>query len=337
MKHLLCSVLVGSILVVTGCKSKHNPSVTVLPTAQVSVQKIGFQEYPIHEELLGTLRSGLRAAIEAKITGRVENIFVAPGQLIGAGQTIAELDIKEIQAKLDQALALREQSEKEERRYAALLAQKAAPQQEYDAIETRYRVAKAAVTEAEAMKAYGQIVAPFSGLVTKKNIDVGDLASPGRPIIEMEDPSALQVETNIPEDLIKSISLGQSIEILTSRGQQLATVIEISPRADPNSRTFAAKLQIKHELDLRSGQLVRVLLPLGQKKSLFAPIGAIIKRGQMELAYIAQDNKAILRIVKTGQRRGNLVEILSGLDAEEELIVKGMENLVSGQSVIYQP
>ncbi|MCC6931850.1 MAG: efflux RND transporter periplasmic adaptor subunit [Deltaproteobacteria bacterium] len=336
-RRFLLRVLFAITLFVifTGCDSPITPTSALRPPIDVTVQKVTKDNYQAFENLVGTLRSGVRASIEPKIAGRISGIFIAPGQLIGQGQVIAELDLREIKAKLDQAVAIREQAEKELRRYTLLLEQKAASQQEYDTAEGRYRVAKAAANEAEAMLAYTNIVAPFNGIVTRKFLDIGDQALPGKSIIEMEDPSAMQVETSIPEDIINNVTVGQLIEVTFANSKLPSTMIELSPSADPNSRTFPAKLQLKNETSLKSGQLVTVKIPLKRRLSIFAPLSSIIKRGQLEFAYIAKGDTASMRIVRTGRVVDSQIEILSGLDADELVIVKGHENIISGQNIKY--
>jgi RND family efflux transporter MFP subunit len=123
------------------------------------------------------VRAKLHAAIEAKVSGRIEKMLVAPGQAVKAGDLLAQLDAREIQARLDQALTLREQSSRDTERLRSLLASSAISRQEFETTESRSRVAVASVTEGETMLAYTTIVAPFDGVITRKLADVGDLAA----------------------------------------------------------------------------------------------------------------------------------------------------------------
>src|SRR6188508_572413 len=104
-------VLAQAALWQTGCQKKgESPSREVLPTAQVRLQTIEATPHAATEEVVGTVRARLHAALEAKVSGRVESMLVAPGQTVEAGELLAQLDAREIQARLDQALALREQA-----------------------------------------------------------------------------------------------------------------------------------------------------------------------------------------------------------------------------------
>lgn len=143
------------------------------------------------EEVVGTVRPKLRSDIEAKVSGRIEQMRAVPGQLVKRGELLVQLDAREIQAKLDQATASRDQAESDLVRYTKLIAQHAITQQEFEASQSRARIARASVTEAETMLGYTKITAPFNGVITSKLSDVGDLAAPGRPLLKMEDPHQL--------------------------------------------------------------------------------------------------------------------------------------------------
>ncbi|MFM8469988.1 MAG: efflux RND transporter permease subunit, partial [Limisphaerales bacterium] len=173
---LLLPLLIVTLL--TACK-KHetptSPSAPPLPTATVRVLKVESQRRLAVEEIVGTVRPKLAAAVSAKVSGGIERMLVAPGQAVKAGELLVQLEAREIQARLDQATALREQTAKDLQRFQKLIADKAVTQQEFDAVQARQRVAAAAVTEAETQLGYTKILAPF-GVITHKRADVGDLA-----------------------------------------------------------------------------------------------------------------------------------------------------------------
>ncbi len=222
---------------------------------------------------MGTVRAKLHAVIEAKVSGRIEALLVAPGQTVKAGDLIAQLDAREIQAKLDQALALREQATRDLARGRELLDKKITTQAEFDAVQARARVAEGAAREMETMLGYTKVVAPFDGIVTRKLADVGDLAAPGKAIIEMEDPSALRFEADVPEALIGNIKLGANLPVRVSEGAAPieGTVVEVAPVADAASRTFLVKLDLPATEGTRSGQFGRVLVATGESKSIRVP------------------------------------------------------------------
>jgi RND family efflux transporter MFP subunit len=114
-------------------------------------------------------------------------------------------------------------------------------------------------------------------------------------------------------------------------GELTGVVSEIAPNADPGSRTFRVKLELPPTPGLRPGQFVRLQLPVGESRSLRVPAAAVVQRGQLEIVFVVANQNAQLRLAKTGRRFGNTVEILSGLDADDSVVVDGADRLSDGQ------
>ncbi len=309
-----------------------------LPPATVKVLKVESRRVPSTEEVVGTVRAKLRASLEAKVAGRIDQMAVVAGQLVKKGDLIARLEVQEIQAKLDQAKAAAEQADRDLQRFAALLKQKAVTQAEYDGMEARQRIAKAGVSEATTMLDYASVTAPFDGVVARKFADVGDLASPGRPLIELEDPSALRLEADVSEALISRIQTGAKMTVrVASLDTPLEGVVsEIAPAADPNSRTFRVKFDLPPTPGLRLGQFARVIVPVGEMPTICVPVAAVVTRGQMQMVFAVDGQQARMRLVKVGKTLGPDVELLSGVEAGDQVVVDGGANLLDGQPLQIQ-
>jgi RND family efflux transporter MFP subunit len=329
-------VLLALALALGGCKKEPRAdALPDLPAVPVRAQKVEAKPRTATEEIVGTVRAKLRAVVESKVSGRIEKMLVAPGQAVKAGDLLVQLDVREIQARLDQANALREQAERDLKRSSGLFQQGALAQAEYDSALARQRVAQASVSEAETMLGYAKITAPFDGVITRKLADVGDLANPGRPLLEIEDPRALRLEADVPEVLIGKLELGAKLRVRVAALERdlEGTVAEIAPAADPVSRTFSAKVDLPAGPGLRAGQFGRVSIPVGESAALRAPASALVQRGQMELVFVVSDHRAWLRLVKTGKRIGDEVELISGVEAGEQVVVEGAAGLMDGQPV----
>jgi RND family efflux transporter MFP subunit len=335
MKFQRSLLTVVSALALVACHSKKKNAPESLPPVAIHTVVVENKARPSSEEVVGTVRAKLRAAIEAKISARIEALLVAPGQLLKAGELIAQLDPREIQARLDQTLALREQATRDLARGRELLDKKITTQADFDAVQARARVAEGAAREMETMLGYTKVVAPFDGIVTRKLADVGDLAAPGKPIIEMEDPRALRFEADVPESLVGNVKLGAKFPVQVAEGAARieGTVVEVAPVADAASRTFLVKLDLPTVEGARSGQFGRVWVPTGESKSIRVPTSAVVVRGQMECVFVVTDEHAQLRIVRTGKRTDGEVEILSGVNSGERVISEGAEPLRDGQPV----
>ena len=340
MRHLLLPLIGSGALSLTvllsGChRQPENTAPETLPAATVRVAAVENKKYLATEEVIGTVRAKLRATIEAKLSGRIERLPVTVGQRVQQGDLLVLLDQREIQARLEQTRAVREQTQQDRKRFETLLQQNAVSRQEFEAVQARARIAEAAVTETEALLGYAKVTAPFDGVVSRKLAEVGDLASPGRPLLELEDPNALRLESDIPEALIDRLRLSEkmAVRVAALTNEIPATVSEIAPAADPNSRTFRVKLDLPPTPGLRLGQFGRVTVPLNEVASVRIPATAVVVRGQMEIVFVVESQKAQLRLVKTGKRLGDEWEVVSGLNAGESIVVDGAASLSDGQPV----
>ena len=241
LTHSLLTLVAALALV--ACHSKKGGASESLPSVAVPSVVVENKERSSSEEVVGTVRAKLRAAIEGKVSARIESLLVAPGQMVKAGELIAQLDPREIQARLDQALALREQATRDLARGRELIDKKITTQSDFDAVQARARVAEGAAREMETMLGYTKVVAPFDGIVTRKLADVGDLAAPGKPIIEMEDPRALRFEADVPEALIGHVKIGAKLPVQVSAGAARieGTVVEVAPVADAVEPHFSGE------------------------------------------------------------------------------------------------
>jgi len=333
-------VFLGTALAFSGCGHKaESGTAPSLPTASVRVQTVESKKRVATEEVVGTVRAKLRSVVEGKVSGKLEQMIVVPGQQVKAGEVLAVIDAREVQARLDQALAVRQQAESDLKRFTLLLEQKILSQSEYDGAQSKFRVADASVKEAETMLGYTKVTAPFAGVITRKHADVGDLAVPGKPLLEMEDSRALRLEADVPEAVVGRLTLGDKLPVrIAALETELEGVIsEIAPAADPGSRTFLVKLDLPAQPGLRAGQFGRVAMPVGETAALRVPVSAVVQRGQMEIVFVVSDNKAQLRLVKTGKRIGSEVELVSGIEAGEKIVVEDVAALSDGQPLTIKP
>lgn len=328
--------LIACALALTAC-GKHEPaagSPLTLPAASVKTAPAAKRTVPLHEEITGTVRAKTRAVIEAKISGRVLAMNATLGQTVKAGDVLATLDAQEMQARVESAKAMLEQTTRDEQRLASLVQTNAVSKSDYDAAKARLEVAKASVSEAQTMLGYAKITAPFDGVITRKLADQGDLAAPGKPLLDLENPAQLRIEADIPEALIANLKVGASLNV---NAKTKANVAEISPTGDPNSRTFPVKLDLPAGIDMRPGQFVRIAVPVRDYEALIIPSAALVTRGQLQMVFVNEKNIAKLRLVRTGREHADGIEILAGLDGTETLVVEGADKLMDGQPLTVTP
>jgi RND family efflux transporter MFP subunit len=316
MKRLLLTVLVAFA---TACGHKHERPADQLPAAKVEAIEVQLQRTPDISEVVGTVRAKLTATVSAKVTATIQQIPVRAGDFVGTGQELAKLDDRDLRAEFERRKA-------DYDRYKTLLEKQAVTPAEFDAVQSRYRVA-------EANLSYASIVAPFDGVVGRKLCDVGDLASPGKPLFVVEQPTDFRLEAQVPERFANAIGVGKSVYVVIDATQERCngTIREIDPVGDSTSRSFLVKIDLQCKQPLKSGMFGRAELIIGERFGMFVPKSAVHERGQLTYVFAIQDGRAQMRLVKTGKSYLDALEILSGLQQGERVIVAG--EVADGQPV----
>jgi multidrug efflux system membrane fusion protein len=195
--------------------------------------------------------------------------------------------------------------------------------------------ADAAVASARVALSYARVVAPADGVVVARTVEPGSVAVPGRPLLTIDEPR-YRLELAVPETQAGALRIGQrgTVTIDALRHPIDAAISEILPAADPRTRTVTVKLDLPATSDLRSGLYGTARFGVGQHTALLLPRAAVDRRGQLERVFVVDpDNVARMRLVTTGKTYGDRVEILSGLDPGERVVVEGAERVSDGGRV----
>jgi multidrug efflux pump subunit AcrA (membrane-fusion protein) len=204
------------------------------------------------------------------------------------------------------------------------------------ALRARQKQAEAKVSYAQTLLAYTRITSPFDGVVTAKTAEIGMLAAPGSPLMTLEQIHGYRLEVQVGESWLEYARIGKPVEVRIDalKAGVAGKVVELTPSADPQSRTFTVKIELPSHPALHSGLYGKARFSLGKKEILLAPSEAIVEKGQLlGLFVVDQEGTARLRLVKTGKRYDRRVEILSGLEAGERIAVRGVEKLADGSRV----
>jgi RND family efflux transporter MFP subunit len=337
---LLLATIIAIGVVLGGCQSEQKNSLetTQLPTQQVVTAEAQLQSVSNQIELLGTVESVYRAEIAARVSGTITTLPVVLGSEVHKDDLLVEISAGEIDAKLQQSRAQMEQARRNLEREKKLLRKNAATPETVKSLEEYLSIAEAAYQEARTIQSYTRVLSPFSGKVTSKQANVGDLATPGKPLLNIEDENHLQILTDIPEAMILQVKQGDvfSIHIPSANLTISGTVAEVAPTANPTTRSGQVKLNIDAHPNLRPGQFARVALDLQEARTLVVPAEAIIPLGQMDRIYVVENDHARLRLVRSGASYGDNIEILSGIQPGDIVIIQGQQTLHDGQPVLIQ-
>ena len=241
-------------------------------------------------------------------------------------------------------------------RMQELASRKSISSQEFDEASARLKSAQAAYEMARAkrgqldskrasvqqeirgasiMRDYTRISAPFSGVVTAKSVEPGNLAAPGAPLLTVEREGAYRLEASVDESRLPFVKAGQAVDVaLESLDRRFtAHVSEIVPSVDAASRTYIVKIDLPAMPNLRSGMFGRAMFPLGTRKVATIPPPAMVEHGQLQSVFVIEDGCARTRLITTGERRQGAVEVLSGLSEGEKLVSPVPAGLSDGARV----
>jgi multidrug efflux pump subunit AcrA (membrane-fusion protein) len=183
---------------------------------------------------------------------------------------------------------------------------------------------EAVVREARAMLDHTVIRAPFSGRILRKMVDVGDMAIPGSALFLMDSPSNPELHIHLSESVLSRLLVGQELEVrIDALGRTLTGRLrEIPPKADPRTRTVLAKVSLPADPELVNGMYGKVQIPQGEYQGIVIPRGAVQEVGQLPLVVVVDPERGSeRRFVTLGTVHGNMVEVLSGLEENEEVVI----------------
>lgn len=330
-------------VVLAGCARHEGPTpAPALPAAVVSVSSVRGADLPRVIDVTGTVRPVRRAVIAARVIGPITELTVTLGSRVRAGDLLLRLASDEARARLAQATIQLTMARRDLERERDLQAKGASTVETVRALQDRLAGAEALVREAEVQLAYTELRAPFDGIVSRRLINAGDLASPGQPLLEIGETEAFEVEASIPDSLSTALVAGAAFACETGGTSFAATVREISSAADPVTHAIGVTLNIPAGAPVRSGQFVRILVPGPASRTILVPAAAVSVNGQMERVFVVGDGAlARLRLVKTGGRRldgsAPMVEILSGLEPDERVVIDPPAGLRDGQPLEVRP
>jgi len=292
----------------------------------------------------GTFYPWQEAKIESKVAGKIEKFLVKEGDEVEKGKPLVQLEKKERLIALAQAEASFENAEGDWKRMKELYAKRAISQQQYDKVRSGYKMAKANLDMAQAQLDNCDIRAPFSGVIVQKFRNEGEMVAQPMgmpstpPLVVLMDISRVKVEVDIPEKRIGEVKVGQSAYVTVDGYPDKifeGRVINVVPFVDPVSRTFKVKIEVPNEGKLlKSGMFARVKMVTKKHQNvLVVPLKAILKRGQEEVVFVVEDSLAHLRRVKTGLSDEGKIEILSGINEGDRVIIEGNYGLTEDTKV----
>lgn len=324
MRIRYLTIMTAALALAGGCGHKQPERRPEGPAVRVQTMEIQLQKTPEVQEVVGTVRPKLSAAVSPKVMAVIREITVKLGDAVTAGQVLARLDDREMQATFERAKADYE-------RFKTLLEKQAVTRAEFDTAQAQFRIAEAALS-------YAVITAPFDGFIAQKPCEIGDLAAPGKPLFVIEKPGEFRLEASVPERFAGMLAVGKGMEVFLEATDETCAgqIGEIVPTADVASRSILVKIDLPCTKPLKSGMFGRARLQTGERTGLMVPKPVVHERGQLTYVFVAADHHAQMRLVKLGKEYPQAFEIVAGLQPGERVITSAAADLTDGQPVELQ-
>ena len=334
IKTLSLTLLSAGLL--ASCSSSSSSKATEEQSADtvrlVEVAPAEMRALNLSEEFTAQLEAKVVNNIAAQAGGRLKQLLVKVGDRVGAGQAVARMEATQAaQAQIQLADAKTNFARMDELYKVGGVS------------KAQWEQAKSAVDQAKL--AYGNAAentvlrSPISGFVTAKNYDNGDMTSPQLPVVVIQQIAPVKAVIGVSEQYYSLLKKGAAATLsVDALGEETfsGVVTNIFPTLDPVTHTVSTEIEVANkDLKLRPGMYARVHLDFGTKEALTVPDKAIVRQAGSgaRYVYVFSGGKAVYRAVELGQQQGDLYEVISGLNAGDQVIISAPSNLKNGLSV----
>jgi len=348
---LLVSVLmVLSVFSLTACQKEKKVEPERLVNVRVWPAEI--KKVQPYLETTGTLKADEEVMVSSEVDGLIKKIHVEEGMPVSArtllveiNETDYQLDWKRSEAAFKQSQASLTNAQAEYKRKNALYQEELITKQQFDDISTRVTLAEAELERAKATLSISRekhvrtkIYSPLIGAVKEKKVSVGDYVRNGTPLLQLIKIDPLKLSFTISEKDVAGLKIGQEVTFTVDAfpGKQFKGKVNLLyPNVEERTRTLQAEAMVPNGNHvLKPGYFARIqIFTQAARESVVVPITALLYDGPTIRVFVVGGNKAQERIIKTGNKYGEYVEILEGLKEKEQVVVVGQNNLSEGVKV----
>ena len=343
-------LMVLSVFSLTACQKEKKAEAERL--VNVSVWSAEIKKVQPYLETTGTLKADEEVIVSSEVDGIIKKILVEQGTLVSVGTLLAEinetdykLDWQRSDAALKQAQASLVNAKAEFKRKEALYQEELITKQQFDDISTRVTLAEAELERAKATLAIAKerlvrtkIYSALIGAVKEKRVSVGDYVRNGTPLFQLIKIKPLKLSFTVSEKEVAGLKMGQEVVFSVDAfpGKQFQGKVSLlSPNVEERTRTLQAEAIVPNaDYMLKPGYFARVqIFTQASRDVVVAPITALLYDGPTIRIFVVNGKKAQGRIIKTGNKYGEYVEVVDGLKEKEQVVVVGQNNLSEGVNV----
>lgn len=320
-----------------------------LVSAQIDSEPVRRKILQETVNLDGVIEAVQQSTVSAQTSGTVQRLPFDVDDSVAAGELIVKLEDSEQRARLNQAEANLEEASanftnarQQFLRVEEVHEQGFVSQQDFDqarnnlsTARARLEQARAAVEEAEKQLGYTRVVAPYSGILTERHVEVGESVRPGQPLLSGLSLEQLRVVVELPQKYAGAVRAERRARVTLDDGRVLETgEMTFYPYADPETHTFRLRLALDEpESELFPGMLVKVGVPASEREALWIPAGSLIHRSELRAVFVLDEQgRPRLRQIRTGVHDNGRIEVLAGL-SEGENVVSNPAELVGTEGL----
>ncbi len=346
---ILCSALlaIGGAALLPGCEGEIAPPPPVRPVLFAVAER----QPRVNSAFAGSIQPRYSSTLAFRAGGRVTARDVNDGDSVKQGQRLAALDplvfdlaVKDAQAVLANATAVLDNAMATEKRHKILFAKNHTPSQQLEAAQEALEEAEAAVMRARSMldkalelRGYAELTAEYDGVVTAVDVEVGQVVSPGQPVITIAQPDAREAVIDVPEDVNVQTGSPFEVELQIAPSQSVSgKVYEVAPRVDPLTRSRRVKIALENPpADFRLGATVTAYSLARKADHITIPSAAVFEReGKRQVWIVDPASRTVaLREVSVSSRDGGTAAVIAGLEPGDRVVTAGVHSLDPGQSV----
>jgi RND family efflux transporter MFP subunit len=303
------------------CRAETQIKPPVLPTVRVSVDAGSSSSGALR--IAASVQSTQRAEIASRLSASVRSVVVHEGQRVRRGALLLTLGADDLQQRIAAARVALETAQAQQRRMADLMSQGIVAQRDRDLAEAQVAAAQAELSSAVVQLSYAEVRAPFDGIVQRRYVDAGSLASPGMPLVLLESEQALELVAAVSALEAQQLALGTRVSFETDDGAGTAEVSALASVADPlTHRRWLRARVTKAPESLAAGGFARMLVPrISDSSQPSVPASALITRGELTGVFVVDDGRAMVRWIAIGERIGDRVLVRAGLTPQDTVIV----------------
>lgn len=308
-----------------------------------------------------------RVSVIPKLGGRVERVAVSVGDRVVKGQILIQLEQKELLVQLKQAeaglalaqagkgsvMARLDDARANLERMEKLYTEGAISKQQLEQARLQYQLSDPETVNAQIKQAQAGvdmirtqlentvISAPITGVVTAVNVSTGEMAGPSMPVAVIMNLDEVEISVGVVEQYINNVKVGDKVDVRISAVRDepfTGTIKTVAPAADQMTKTFPVTIILQNENhEIKAGMFAEVALATRTKQGVVVvPMVAVIDQGSRQAIFVVENNEAVSRKVELGINDGQSVEVISGIEVGDAVIIKGQNIVTHGDPLVVQ-